>query len=288
MRRRAFIGATGAVLAAGCNGPRGSSSQFAGEPCPPVGGSARTCYHTAGDGDDLVLEPDAERHERPGPIRFTLHNRRSAAVDVVLPSSRFAREVDGRWQRIPKHRQDNAPHASASAGGSLRFGLVPGDHRDLSGIDRTYAYPFGAGRFAFGVRTLDPATVALARVDVGGDSLTVTEPANLSTERSGSTMTVTRDRGDGQPYTLTFSSAPEAADSLRLAPEVVADRPDLKAAAFLRRDGVDTVVVRDTFGYFRTPVEWLEAAGVWDGGDHAYEIEGATFTVAQERRRDTS
>lgn len=293
MRRRELLAAVGTIALAGCptNGTgdgtgNGTPSCFAGEPCPPVGGSSRTCHHSTADGAGaVVLEPDAEYLDAPGPARFTLYNRTDAAVSVGLPTETLARRFDDRWQRVPAQRQDNLETASVAAGDSLRFGLAHGDWRELSDVAHTLAgIRFGAGEFVFGVRAFDRAfepSTALARFDVGGDRLTVSPPDRPATDRDGSTMLV-YPAGESGPIPTsraTFTEVTDAADLVAVAPEVFASRDDVQAATFLRREGINTVVVGLVDDYFRTPVEWLEAANVWQGSDRAYAIGGVTFTV---------
>lgn len=284
MRRRELLTMTGSGLVAGCTGRMGPDSRFDGEPCPDIDGSPTTCYHSAGLGiDDVILEPKREYLDEPGPNQFVLRNRRLSEVRVDVTFPTLARRFDGTWQRIPSQLQDSMGVAVVEPDESYRIGVHSGGFDEYSEIDTLFSKPYGAGEYAVSVYCRKPGRYAVARFDVGGAAKIVGPPSDVPTERSGATVTVYSDEPPDRETNLrlTFSHRSDADDPFQIAPEVLSGRSELRAAAFLRESGVDTVVVETDVTNFRTPVQWLEAAGVWQGSDAVYAIDDLAFTIEQ-------
>lgn len=277
MDRRAFLSVAATAVLAGC-ASSSRSSRFEGESCPTIAGTPRTCYHGDGDATGVVLEPESEHLAEPGPLRFTVTNRSGGTVHVPIPGPSLVRRFDGRWKRIPQQRQDSGGSVELPSDESTGLGLIHGGDRPPSSVDYTVPGPnFGAGEYLLAVRTRNSGS-SLARFDVDGEERTVEPPSGSVVDRDDGTLTVSP--FDEHDATMTLA-AEDAEDPIGIAPEVVASRPDLRAAALLARSDVDTVVVRYERGYFRTPIEWLQAANVWEGRERTYSLGDATFGIAE-------
>lgn len=173
--------------------------------------------------------------------------------------------------------------ATVGSGDAHVFGLVNGSWRELEGADTTTSERFGGGEFAFAVRLLDPARNQLARVSVGGDPLTLSPPGSVETERDGDVLTVRHPRveRDRAPLTAEFATTAPTPDAVRLAPEVLHGRWELRSVAFLRREGVETVRAATVDDFFRTPREWLSAARVPVEAGQRYAVGDLTFTLTE-------
>lgn len=255
MRRRTLLGALGGMLTVG------------------LGHSLR--------GRGVTIEPDHGHLDRPGPLGFTLTNRQLSSADLVTSAQTIERRVGETWQRVPLRRQDAISVAEIGPGQSTRLGLAtPGSERpDAQAIT---VLPFGAGEFRFAVSEVDNGPLR-AGFSVGGEPLSVSPPDRVTTERIGDRVTVRPETvgADEITHTTQYNLDDRASDPVQVAPEVVVAHRGLSVATFLRREGVTSVFVESTQHYFRTPVEWLDAAGVWAGTDATYDLGGVPVTVTE-------
>jgi hypothetical protein len=292
MRRRDLCGVLGGAALAGCGGlldggpDSNPDSKFAGEPCPSAFGEGTTCYHeVANPNGDLVLVPDRERiPEPPEPVTFTLENHLNTTVSVSVTFPAVYRLFDGRWFRLPDRRQDQGGSASLSAGESMRLGLANAAGPTPENIDWGAGKAYGAGQFAYAVRSYDPGVQAVARFAVDGESMTLSPPGDATTTRSGSAIEV-RDEGFRErdhSLTTTFDARPDAEETVAVPPEALHGQWELRCVAYLRQAGVSTVrVLTEGRGFFRTPLEWLEAAGAPTSDDTVYEVGSTAFVVTE-------
>lgn len=295
MRRRAFLTAGGSLFLSGCSGIGGSSrpatpafdSRFAGAPCQATFGDRTTCYHTVSDPDNaLFLEPDREVLPSAGaaPLEFTLHNNLNQGVEAVVTFPAVLRRVEGVWYHIPQRRQDSGGVDPLAPGETSRWALLRRHRRTrVDGVDWQFAKPFGAGEFAYRVRTTSPRKDALARFQVDGDPLDLSPPGTVETRQDGTTLIARHERIRTSEISVAVTIA-EAVDSdpgVVLPPEVFHGKWELRCVGYLDRPDVSTIIVRTERNYFRTPVEWLKAAGAWDGADTVYRVGSRTFTIEQ-------
>ncbi len=316
MHRRAFLAVAGTSVLSGCGllagesnpppsrsegestptasqsdaGSSSATSRFEGEPCTEAFGDRATCYHSVSEpGWSLVLRPDRERVTDPSrPLTFTFENGRFDAVRVLLTFPVLYRRVAGEWYRIPSRRQDSGGVAKVRPGDSLRFALVSKGSQ-AGDVDGGLVQRYGGGQFAFGVLTYSPRRTVLARFVVEADPLSLSLPGNVTTTRDDAVVTVRHDRlrEDDQTLTLEIKEHPDAADPVRLPAELFRKTWELRTVALLEREDVSKVVVRsEHHSYFRTPVEWLEDAGAWQGQDVTYAVGSTAFTLSQESVSD--
>ncbi|QLH84832.1 hypothetical protein [Halosimplex pelagicum] len=292
MRRRDFCGVLGSAALAGCGGLPGTGpdsnpdSRFGGEPCTDAFGEDATCYHeVANPNGDLVLVPDRERITDPSePATFTLENGLNRTVRVSVTFPEVYRRFDGRWFRLPDRRQDQGGEAELSAGESLRFGLTNAAGPTPEDVDWGAGKAYGAGQFAYAVWSYEPDIRAVARFVVDGDPMTLAPPGDATTTRSGSEIEVRGERFRERDHSLTttFTARPDAEETVAVPPEALRGQWELRCVAYLRQAGVSTVrVLTEDRGFFRTPLEWLDAAGAPASDDTVYEVGSTAFAVTE-------
>ncbi|WP_424002555.1 hypothetical protein ACOZ4I_02125 [Haloarcula salina] len=262
-----------------------AESRFAGRSPPALPGDGRVqWYHEADAETAAFVRPSTERLALDGRVDFEMVNHSREGLQCGHWD--LYKLVDGQWFHVAP-RVHTAECGLLPAGGREEWSLrafngdpVACDDGLRGGLTRGY---LGGGEYAvvagYGHQTRESA----ALVELVGEQVTVRPPESVTSERDGSTVTVTTERfGDGErPPDASFTVREADGGGERLVAEQLMGSGrfgphghGLRAALPFFSNGVDRVVVRtDEYGV-------SEVLGA-DDGERRFSFRGRSYVVSR-------
>lgn len=276
-------GATLTVWDTTSPGPE-TESRFAGRSLPALPGDGEVqWYHEADAETAAFVRPSTERVKLDGRVDFEMVNH---SHELQCGHWNLYKLVDGQWFHVAPLGH-TADCRLLPAGGRELWSLraFNGDAVECSeglrgGLTRGY---LGGGEYAAVAGYGQPSAESAALVELVGEQVTVRPPESVTSQRSGSTVTVTTEQyGDGEhPPDASFTVRDADGGGERVIAEQLMGSGrfgpgghGLRAALPFFSDGVDRVVVR-TDEYGATDV--LGA----DGGQQRFSFRGRSYVVSR-------